>query len=117
MPIRVLEEETGLNVAGLDKFDLNADLAVEEGENSLLNHKGAFRSPGLGVLAYEFSTPSTPTSALTMMATKISGFRLDYADSGLVARACVGHCSQCPGCHVRIENCGRSFLLPTFFAE
>lgn len=90
MPIRVLEEETGLNVAGLDKFDLNADLAVEEGENSLLNHKGAFRSPGLGVLAYEFSTPSTPTSALTMMATKISGFRLDYADSGLVARLASG---------------------------
>ncbi len=28
MPIRVLEEETGLNVAGLDKFDLNADLAA-----------------------------------------------------------------------------------------
>lgn len=90
MPIRVLEEETGLNVVGLEKFDLDADLAVEEGGNSRLNHKGSFRAPGLGVLAYEFSTPSTPTNILTMMATQISGFSLDYADGGLVARLAAG---------------------------
>ena len=53
----------------------------------------------------------------TMMATKISGFRLDYADRGISGPACVGHYCPTPRLPCSHWKLRPVILLPTFFAE
>lgn len=89
-PASVLEDETGVNVTGMKKIDLDCDLSVEGGKNSSQDHKGSIRAPGLGALAFSYSTSSTPTSILSLMSAKFSDFDLNYVDESLVARVAAG---------------------------